>query len=671
MRIRTFVHTIHTLRRHRLSSKLARIAAAGVVAATPLTIFVHATAVSDVTPMSFTALSASTTAVNVNAAAAQVAFVGPTQDDLSGYGSVSFYYTSPSGKQVLEGNTGIGPDQTTFTGSIAFPRYAEPGLWLPTFTLADRAGNSTTLSATELAQAGYDVAIAVTSDTPDTTPPSLTSISLDTGTLALSAQSGRVLATITTSDEHPENMSVLGRYVSPSGKQSVAQTANYAAESNTYLFNPEFSPYAETGTWSLYLTLKDQAANTVSLTPDDILQLTGSTHSIFVSAQNSDTTPPTLGNLTFTAPNITDAEAGASLALRATITDNLAGVGYMELVYKSADTTQATQYAGYSLIDGLNDTYDLNVVFPLYAASAKWLPELHVHDEAGNEITYTNQDLLNLGFNVSTNIHVSVVTTATENQTVTTDATNSGATVSNPLQASVQTPTAGTVSISTLDEDDSITGLDGYYLIGQQVTIHAPEATAEAPLTLTFTLDASLLDPGQTAENIVLLRNGVIVEPCIDQVSASPSPCIFSRVTLAGGDIEIKVHTIAASAWAMAFPTAQQHLFKGFKKPVKQAPVLNKVEGGETVPVKFDYGDNTDVTILASQPTTQAIDCTTLQPYGDITPALSANGHGLKLNSNAYRLNWKTLKAWKHSCRQLTFRFESGEVVSAYFKIEK
>lgn len=129
-------------------------------------------AVSDTTPMNFTSLSVSTNAINVNDAIQQVTLTGQFEDDLSGYGSIQFYYASPSGAQVYEGSAssdGI----AQFDGGVDFQRYAEPGVWKPTFTIADASGNTQTLTPTELDQLGFNLNITVTSDTPDLEAPVL------------------------------------------------------------------------------------------------------------------------------------------------------------------------------------------------------------------------------------------------------------------------------------------------------------------------------------------------------------------------------------------------------------------------------------------------------------------------------------------------------------------
>lgn len=631
-------------------------------------------ALSDTTPMQFTSLSVSTNNINVNDGVAQVLFNGQAQDDISGYGTVQFYYTSPSGAQVYEGNAG-GDGVSTFDGSIDFQQYAEPGVWKPTFTLADASGNKQTLTSTELTAAGYNLDITVTSDTPDLEPPVLEEYGGRGANLNLYDMPETLQIGAIVTDNRPGELTVIGRFVSPSGNQVINNVSGYTQPANPaeHMLYPQFHQFSEAGDWTTYLTLRDKAGNTVNIDPDDFEQILGDRMNITVSPQQSDTTPVTINSLSFDAANPefdNIPEGGAAVSVFADLSDNLSGVNTGLLFYHSQTTSQVSQEVGMTV--DANNKLRLNTQLPPYAAGGEWLPEIITTDIVGNRQVLQHADLLALGYDLRINLTQNVSDSLTAGQTITTDTNNTGATPEAPVQSSVQTPVDGLVSIVTLDLESNVSATNGYLLVGQQVNIHAPQASVEAPLTLTFQVEASTLEAGQDAQNLAVFRNGTLISTCVDQTNANPDPCVFSRTTLPSGDIEVKVHTSAASAWTLGFPTTQEHLFKGFKKPIKNAPVLNKVEAGETVAVKFNYGNGSTLNILANgSPTTQEINCTTKAPIGEQTRALSTDGNGLKLNANdRYRYNWKTLKKWKNTCQQLAFTFTNGEVATAYFKFK-
>jgi hypothetical protein len=129
--------------------------------------------------------------------------------------------------------------------------------------------------------------------------------------------------------------------------------------------------------------------------------------------------------------------------------------------------------------------------------------------------------------------------------TVTTDPDGDGPDAEEPVAASVQTPVAGTVTLHVVEG-----GMppSGYQLLGQVVQVTAPDATAAAPLVLTFLIDATLLPPDPLT--VGLSRDGVLVADCTgaDGV-ASPDPCVDSRTVVAGGDLEIVALSSHASEW--------------------------------------------------------------------------------------------------------------------------
>lgn len=133
--------------------------------------------------------------------------------------------------------------------------------------------------------------------------------------------------------------------------------------------------------------------------------------------------------------------------------------------------------------------------------------------------------------------------------TLRSDVENDGASAGDPLETSVTTPAAGTVSITRAPATGPID--TGYGLLGQQVVISAPPATAVDPLRFVFVLDRSLW-LGQAPQAIVVQRNGAPLPVCNGpDGQAVPGPaCVKSRTLQANGeDLEITVLTEQASTW--------------------------------------------------------------------------------------------------------------------------
>jgi len=90
-------------------------------------------------------------------------------------------------------------------------------------------------------------------------------------------------------------------------------------------------------------------------------------------------------------------------------------------------------------------------------------------------------------------------------------------------------------------------------MLGQQVIIEAPDATAAAPLQLTFELDASVMAAkGVSYTDIAVFRNGQLVPDCTtSDGTATPDPCLASRQLQADGDAVFTVLSSHASTWDM------------------------------------------------------------------------------------------------------------------------
>jgi streptogramin lyase len=127
--------------------------------------------------------------------------------------------------------------------------------------------------------------------------------------------------------------------------------------------------------------------------------------------------------------------------------------------------------------------------------------------------------------------------------------TNSQSTADDPIGTSLTTPVAGPVTVEEIPTTTPDPG--GFTLLGHQVNVTAPSATAANPLLLTFRLDSSLLPPGEDETTLQIFRNGVLVPECASGGSADPDPCVANRVAIdeGGGDVSLTVLTSQASAW--------------------------------------------------------------------------------------------------------------------------
>jgi extracellular elastinolytic metalloproteinase len=108
--------------------------------------------------------------------------------------------------------------------------------------------------------------------------------------------------------------------------------------------------------------------------------------------------------------------------------------------------------------------------------------------------------------------------------------------------------------------------------------------------------------------------------------------------------------------------------FGGFYSPVANAPALNTVQAGQTVPLHFSLNGSFGLDILAAgSPASRQVDCTTLAPLGAFEPAETPGGSGLSASDDRYNYPWKTSRLWGGACRELVVRTNDNTDHNAFF----
>ncbi|HVN84178.1 MAG TPA: hypothetical protein VMW17_04950 [Candidatus Binatia bacterium] len=139
--------------------------------------------------------------------------------------------------------------------------------------------------------------------------------------------------------------------------------------------------------------------------------------------------------------------------------------------------------------------------------------------------------------------------------TVTTDPSNTGATITNVMTTAVTTPNGGTVSI--VETALGVSVPPAFTLLGQAVTVSAPRATAAAPLVIVLRLDASIIPAGATPDMVQVLKDGTQVPICLtNDGTANPDPCVAARTQLGDGDVSITVRSSSAATFTPVLPIA-------------------------------------------------------------------------------------------------------------------
>ena len=111
--------------------------------------------------------------------------------------------------------------------------------------------------------------------------------------------------------------------------------------------------------------------------------------------------------------------------------------------------------------------------------------------------------------------------------------------------------------------------------------------------------------------------------------------------------------------------------FTGFFDPVKNPPIMNQMNAGRAVPLKFSLGGDQGLAVFASGfPQSQGIQCDSLSPVDNVEQTTSAGSSSLSYNpaTGTYTYVWKTEQSWAGTCRQLTVQFIDGQTYTLNFK---
>jgi hypothetical protein len=110
--------------------------------------------------------------------------------------------------------------------------------------------------------------------------------------------------------------------------------------------------------------------------------------------------------------------------------------------------------------------------------------------------------------------------------------------------------------------------------------------------------------------------------------------------------------------------------FSGFLSPVDNLPVLNAMNAGRAVPVKFSLGGDHGLDIFASDyPKSQLLPCDSTALVDGVEETATAASSALTYDplTEQYRYVWKTDQSWANTCRQLVIKLLDGSYHRANF----
>ncbi len=145
--------------------------------------------------------------------------------------------------------------------------------------------------------------------------------------------------------------------------------------------------------------------------------------------------------------------------------------------------------------------------------------------------------------------------------------------------------------------------------------------------------------------SVVVGSTGVITASCSDAVDLASN---------------------TASTLTATYTVTDSFEFSGFFKPIENPPAINKNKAGSNIPIKFKLAGKPSPDVITSVVSTQisCVDFSLIGPSQPITNKLEVEDDG------RYKIEWKTNKAWKKTCRELQLSLADGSEHRAYFEFK-
>lgn len=132
-----------------------------------------------------------------------------------------------------------------------------------------------------------------------------------------------------------------------------------------------------------------------------------------------------------------------------------------------------------------------------------------------------------------------------------------------------------------------------------------------------------------------------------------------------------KVTDASGNVAECSFTVTVLYNFTGFFSPVSNPPVVNNVNAGRSIPLKFSLSGNKGLSIFAAgYPASQPIACNSSAPLADLEGTESSGGSSLTYSPDQYHYSWKTESSWAGTCRLLVVKLNDGSAHTAIFKFK-
>jgi HYR domain-containing protein/K319-like protein len=266
-----------------------------------------------------------------------------------------------------------------------------------------------------------------------------------------------------------------------------------------------------------------------------------------------------------------------------------------------------------------------------------------------------------------------------------------GATTAVNLDGSASTAGSGTVNSYSWTEGPTPLGTGAMLTVNLPVGAHTITLTVtdtggssdtdDVVITVQDTLAPNISCPANVVVNLPMNSTAtsmVVNYPAVTATDSCSSSVTVNSTPASGSVFSVGTTTVNATAddgaghtSECSFTVTVQYNFAGFFQPVDNLPVLNTVQAGRAIPVKFSLSGNKGLGIFAvGSPSSGPIVCNSSDPATLLEETVTAGGSSLSYDpiSDQYIYVWKTEQGWAGTCRQLVVQLNDGSIHRANFK---
>ena len=216
------------------------------------------------------------------------------------------------------------------------------------------------------------------------------------------------------------------------------------------------------------------------------------------------------------------------------------------------------------------------------------------------------------------------------------------------------------------------------------ITVHTPQASRWVPVLRVVSPDTTppeITITSPTAGQAVTQGATLVASySCSDEgsgvtscVGTVPSGSTLSTSQVGWSSLSVTSTDAAGNTASATRSYRVVYDWQGFRHPVDEAPVVNRVKAGSIVPLAFALGGDRGLDVLDGTPVAAATACDRAAPVDRLERFLKKGAGTLTYATSTatYTYGYAVPRGWAGSCRTLTLRLADGTTHDALLEVVK